>query len=80
MHTLSRSKTLLERIGIDQRLSPTLPCLKKHQVYVCLVLDMLDSGYTPEQLIRDHPFLDESDILACLIYGLDSEPKSKIAA
>jgi len=34
-----------------------------------VILDMLSSGMTSEQIIKDHPELEKEDIIACLNYA-----------
>jgi len=37
------------------------------------VLDYLASGMTPEEILRDFPYLTKEDIQACLSYAADRE-------
>lgn len=34
-----------------------------------VILDMLSSGMTIEQIVADHPALEKEDIIACLNYA-----------
>lgn len=49
------------------------PCIRGLRITVYDVLDYLASGMTAEQVLRDFPYLTESDIRACLSFAADRE-------
>jgi uncharacterized protein (DUF433 family) len=60
---------LLSRIWIDPKRCFGKPCIRGHRIWVSLVLDLLASGMTSEQIIEQYPGLEPADILACIAYG-----------
>ncbi|MBX3363073.1 MAG: DUF433 domain-containing protein [Phycisphaeraceae bacterium] len=62
---------LLSRISIDPNICFGKPCVRGHRIWVSLVLDLLASGSTHEDLLREYPGLVEDDILACIAYGAE---------
>ena len=68
MKHLTREE-LLKRIWIDQARCGGKPCIRGHRIWVSLILDLLASGATMEEVLADYPGLEESDILACIAYG-----------
>ena len=62
--------TLIERICVDQNVCHGQPCIKGTRVMVYLILEILETGLTPEQIIKDYyPQLEKQDIEACLHYA-----------
>ena len=49
------------------------PCIRGMRITVYDVLDYLASGMTPEEILRDFPYLTKEDIQACLSYAADRE-------
>ena len=62
---------LLARISIDPNICFGKPCIKGHRIWVSLVLDLLASGQSVEEVLADHPGLDRQDVLACIAYGAE---------
>lgn len=62
---------LLSRITIDPRVCFGKPCIRGHRIWVSLILDLLASGMTHEQVLEEYPGLEESDVLACIAYGAE---------
>ena len=62
---------LLERISIDPNICFGKPCIKGHRVWVSLVLDLLASGWSFQQVLDNYPGLKEEDIRACIAYGAE---------
>jgi uncharacterized protein (DUF433 family) len=60
---------LLSRISIDPNICFGRPCIRGHRIWVSLILDLLASGMSMEAIQREHPGLEEADLLACLAYG-----------
>jgi len=59
-------KELLKRITIDQEICHGKPCIRGMRWPVEVIIDMLGSGMTNEEILEDHPELEKEDILACL--------------
>lgn len=62
---------LLSRITIDPKVCFGKPCIRGHRIWVSLILDLLASGMTSEEILSDYPGLDETDIRACIAYGAE---------
>lgn len=56
----------LDRITIDPNICHGKPCIRGMRWPVEIIIDLLGSGMTIEQIIEDHPELEREDILASL--------------
>lgn len=63
------SMALLERITIDPAICHGKPCLRGLRYPVEMVLELLSSGMTPEEILADYSDLEPEDIKACLDYA-----------
>lgn len=59
----------LERITIDPEICHGKPCIRGMRWPVEIILDMLGSGMTTEEILDDHPELEKEDILASLNFA-----------
>jgi uncharacterized protein (DUF433 family) len=62
---------LLCRISIDPNVCFGKPCIRGHRIWVSLVLDLLASGSTTQEILDSHPGVEEADVLACIAYGAE---------
>jgi uncharacterized protein (DUF433 family) len=62
---------LLGRISIDPNICFGKPCIKGHRVWVSLVLDLLASGWSYQQVLDNYPGTTEDDLRACIAYGAE---------
>jgi uncharacterized protein (DUF433 family) len=62
-------RELLSRIWIDPRRCFGKPCIRGHRIWVSLILDMLASGTSTDEILQQYPQLEPADILACIAYG-----------
>jgi uncharacterized protein (DUF433 family) len=60
---------LLSRITINPQVCFGKPCIRGHRIWVSLILDLLASGMTSQEVLEDYPGLMPEDILACIAYG-----------
>ena len=60
---------LLNRITINQDICHGKPCIRGMRWPVEVVIDMLGSEMTIEEILDDHPELERADILACLQFA-----------
>jgi uncharacterized protein (DUF433 family) len=60
---------LLERITIDTEVCHGKPCVRNMRWPVEVIIDMLGSGMSTDEIIEDHPELEKEDILACLNFA-----------
>ena len=61
--------SLVTRITIDPAGCHGKPCIRGMRWPVEVVIDLLGSGMSIEQITEDHPELEREDILACLNYA-----------
>ncbi|MEX0780290.1 MAG: DUF433 domain-containing protein [Balneolales bacterium] len=45
------------------------PTIRNKRYTVELILDLLSSGMTEQEILNDYPALEKDDILACLAYA-----------
>jgi uncharacterized protein (DUF433 family) len=62
---------LLQRISIDPNICFGKPCIRGHRIWVSLILDMLSSGMSTQEILDQYPQLEEADILACIVYAAE---------
>jgi uncharacterized protein (DUF433 family) len=61
---------LLSRITIDPAICHGQPCIKGTRIMVYLILELLEAGIAPEQIVQEYyPQLTEQDVQACLRKG-----------
>ncbi|MFH0786769.1 MAG: DUF433 domain-containing protein [Pseudomonadota bacterium] len=62
--------TILDYITVDPHICHGQPCVKGTRILVHLILELLETGLTPEQIIQDYyPQLTKQNIEACLHYA-----------
>lgn len=61
--------TLLNRITIDPAICHGKPCIRGMRWPVEVVLDLLGSGMTIDDIINDHPELERENITVSLNYA-----------
>jgi len=64
-------KEFLQRIRIDPETCSGKPCIRGHRIWVSLILDLLASGMTTQEILAEYPQLEEADVLACIAYGAE---------
>jgi uncharacterized protein (DUF433 family) len=62
-----------DRITLNPNQRGGKPCIRGLRVTVYDVLEYLASGMTPEDILRDFPYLEREDITAALMYAADRE-------
>jgi uncharacterized protein (DUF433 family) len=60
---------LLHRITINPEICHGKPTVRNMRYPVDMILDLLSSGMTHQEIISDYPALEEDDILACLAFA-----------
>ena len=58
--------TLSERITINPDLCHGKPCVRGLRYPVTMILDLLGSGMSSQEILDDYPDLNAEDIQACL--------------
>ncbi|MBI1903286.1 MAG: DUF433 domain-containing protein [Planctomycetia bacterium] len=62
---------LLGRITINPDICFGKPCIRGHRIWVSLILDLLASGWSHQQILENYPGVEEADVLACLAYAAE---------
>ena len=62
---------LLSRITMDPKVCFGKPCIRGHRIWVSLILDLLASGMSSEEILDEYPGIEEADIHACIAYGAE---------
>lgn len=63
------NEALLKRITLDPEICFGKPTIRHMRYPVELILDLLSSGMTNEEILADYPSLEEEDIQACLAFA-----------
>jgi uncharacterized protein (DUF433 family) len=61
-----------DHIAVNRNICHGRPCIKGTRIWVSLILDLLASGSTMEEILHEYPQLKAEDILACIAYGAES--------
>lgn len=68
----------LERITINPEVCHGKPCIRGMRFPVVVLLDLLGSEMTYDDILEDHPELEREDIYACINYAMLYMNKSLI--
>ena len=63
--------SLLDRITINHNICFGKPTIRGTRIWVSLILDMLASGMTLEEVVEEYPYLETDDIRATIAYGAE---------
>lgn len=63
------SSNLLNRITLNPEVCHGKPTIRNQRYTVELMLDLLSSGMSEDEIITDYPSIEKEDILACLEYA-----------
>ena len=63
------TEALLERITIDPEICHGKPCIRHLRYPVEVILELLSSGMTAEQVLADYEDLEHEDVLAALAFA-----------
>ncbi len=72
MNNLKLNKIITVEAGKRQ----SRPCIRGMRISVEDVIGWLDSGMSPDQIVRDYPELNKRDITACSKFAKDTYQKS----
>ncbi len=62
-------KTRIERITIDPEVCHGKPVVRGMRWPVEVLLDLLGSGMSEEEILKEHPELEKEDIQACIQFA-----------
>ncbi len=60
---------LLQRITFNPKIFGGKPIIRNRRLAVEHILGMLAAGDTHETILQGYPWLEQEDILACLVYA-----------
>ncbi len=60
---------LVDRITVNPKQCGGRPCIRGMRIRVSDVLELLASGMTLKQILKEHPDLEPEDIQACLRFA-----------
>ncbi|MCC5927095.1 MAG: DUF433 domain-containing protein [Bacteroidetes bacterium] len=63
------NKTLLNRITRNAEICHGRPTIRGLRYPVDMILDLMASGMTHQEILVDYPDLQEEDLLACLYFA-----------
>lgn len=61
--------SILDRITINPNVCHGKPCIRGMRWTVEIIIDLLGSGMSIEEILEDHPELEKEDIFASLQYA-----------
>lgn len=59
----------LDRISVDPNICQGQPTIRGTRITVSLILRMIASGMTPQEIAQDYPELKEEDVRQAAAYG-----------
>jgi len=59
----------MDRITIRPDVCGGEPTIRGMRITVSQILEMMAGGMSPDQILADFPYLERSDIEACLLYA-----------
>jgi len=62
-------ENLIDRITLNPNVCNGKPTIRNMRYPVEMVLDLLSSGMSQDEILGDYPALEPADILACLAYA-----------
>jgi uncharacterized protein (DUF433 family) len=60
---------LINRVTVDPKICHGKPCIRGLRYPVEMLLELLSSGMTHQQILADYPDLEEEDLRAACAYG-----------
>lgn len=63
------NQDLLKRSTIDSEICHGKPCIRGMRYPVFMLLELLSSGMTSEEILLDYPSLEKEDLQACTLYA-----------
>jgi len=63
------TEELLRRITLDPEICHGKPCVRGLRYPVSMLLELLSSGMTSEEILADYEDLEREDLLAAIAYG-----------
>jgi uncharacterized protein (DUF433 family) len=61
--------TNFERISLDPTVMGGKPCIRGQRVTVAMILGLLASGRSRDEILKAYPYIETKDIDECLAYA-----------
>jgi len=61
--------TEIDRITVNPDICHGKPTIRNMRYPVEMVLDLLSSGMTHQEIMEDYPAIEQKDIIACLMFA-----------
>jgi len=61
-----------DRISVNPNICHGRPCIRGTRIWVSLILDLLASGSTTDEILGEYPHLKLEDIQACIAYAAET--------
>ena len=71
-------KDVMGRVVIDPEILSGKPIIKGTRIPVYLIIELLDSGLTRKEVIRQYPSLKSEDIKAAVLFTANRREKAGI--
>jgi uncharacterized protein (DUF433 family) len=66
---LPRDEKLPAEIAMDPEVMDGLPVFRGTRIPVYVILEFLEAGHTPADILREYPTLNESQVRAAIHFG-----------
>ena len=64
---------LLERISINPNICFGKPCIRGLRIWVSLILDLLASGLSVSEVVKNYPGLAAEDVLVSVVFEVAAD-------
>lgn len=64
--------SLLQRITMNPKVSFGKPTIRNKRYPVEVMLDLIGTGMTFEEILEDYPDLEREDLLACILFAREA--------
>jgi uncharacterized protein (DUF433 family) len=79
LRRIMSTNKLLERITIDPEICHGKPCIRGLRYPVTMLLELMSSGMTNEEILADYEDLERDDLLAALAYAARLSDAKRVA-
>ena len=73
------TEDLLKRIMINPRICHGKPCIRGQRYPVAMLLELMSSGMSHEEILADYEDLERDDLLAALAYAARVSDAKRVA-
>ncbi len=70
--------TKFERITINPEILLGKPTIRGTRIPVYLIVDLVEAGYTPAEVVDDYPLLTEEDVQEALEFSADIARRTEV--